>query len=344
MKAASNGQTTEQTPVGPETMTAVVQDHYGSVPENVLRITEVARPTIGDDEVLVRVRGASVDRGTWHIMSGLPTLMRFMGFGLRRPKQPDPGRSVSGTVEAVGGIVAAFQPGDEVYGTAEGSFAEYARAKVGRLAQKPANLTFEQAAAVPVSGLTALQGVRDRGEVLAGQKVLIIGGSGGVGTFAVQIAKAFGAEVTGVCSTYKTDLILGLGADHVIDYTRENFFEGEQRYDVILDIGGNSRLSSLRRALTSNGRLVIIGGETAGRWLGGFDRQLRAILISPLVSQNLGVLAASENTADLSDLRELLESGKVTPVLDRVYPLRETAAALRYLIEGKAQGKVVISL
>jgi len=233
--------------------------------------------------------------------------------------------------------------GDEVYGTAEGSFAEYARADAGRLARKPTNLSFEQAAAVPVSGLTALQGVRDRAQTGAGEKVLIIGASGGVGTFAVQIAKAFDAEVTAVCSTAKVDLVRGLGADHVVDHTREDFADGEHHYDVILDIGGNSRLSHLRRALTPAGRLVIVGGETDGRWLGGFDRQIRAMLLSPLVSQKLGILGASENTADLSVLRELLEAGKVTPAIDRTYPLSETAAAIRYLMEGGAQGKVIIA-
>jgi NADPH:quinone reductase-like Zn-dependent oxidoreductase len=324
-------------------MRAIVQDHYGPAPEVVLRLAEINRPAIGDDEVLVRVHAASVDRGTWHVMTGRPNLMRIMGFGLRRPKQPNPGRSMAGTVEAVGKKVTEFVTGDEVYGTAEGSFAEYARADTGRLARKPANLSFEQAAAVPVSGLTALQGVRDRAQTCAGEKVLIIGASGGVGTFAVQIAKAFGAEVTAVCSTAKVDLVRGLGADHVVDYTREDFADGEQHYDVILDIGGNSRLSHLRRALTPAGRLVIVGGETDGRWLGGFDRQMRAMLLSPLVSQKLGILGASENSADLSVLRELLEAGKVTPAIDRTYPLSGTAAAIRYLMEGKAQGKVIIA-
>jgi NADPH:quinone reductase-like Zn-dependent oxidoreductase len=227
MKTPTNGQaTTEQSPIGTGTMTAIVQDHYGVVPQEILRIAEVALPAIGDDEVLVRVRAASVDRGTWHLMTGQPNLMRIMGFGLRRPKQSNPGRSLAGTVEAVGAKVTEFEPGDEIYGTADGSFAEYASAEVGRLSLKPANLSFEQAAAVPVSGLTALQGVRDRAAVHPEQKVLIIGASGGVGTFAVQIAKAFGAEVTGVCSTSKMDLVSGVGADHVLDYTQEDFAEG----------------------------------------------------------------------------------------------------------------------
>jgi NADPH:quinone reductase-like Zn-dependent oxidoreductase len=328
---------------GVETMKAIVQDDYGTAPEDVLRLAEIARPTIGDDEVLVRVRAASVDRGTWHLMTGLPSLMRIMGFGLRRPKAPNPGRSFAGMVESVGKDVTEFGPGDEVYGTCDGSFAEYARARAGRLAPKPANLTFEQAAAVPVSGVTALQGVR-KAQVQAGQKVLIVGASGGVGTFAVQIAKVFGAEVTGVCSTAKLELVRGIGADHVVDYTREDFADGEYRYDVILDIGGNTRLSQLRRALTPGGRLVIVGGETDGRWLGGFDRQLRAALLSPLVSQNLSMLAASENSQDLLVLRDLIESGQIAPAIDRTYPLSETPAAIQYMIEGHARGKVVITV
>jgi NADPH:quinone reductase-like Zn-dependent oxidoreductase len=287
-------------PADAQTMKAIVQDEYGSAPEDVLRLAEIDRPLIGDDEVLVQVRAASVDRGTLHLMSGLPELMRIMGFGFRRPKAPNPGRCLAGTVEAVGQDVTEFEPGDEVYGTCDGSFAEYARAQVGLLALKPANLSFEQAATVPVSGVTALQGVRDRAQVRPGEKVLIIGASGGVGTFAVQIAKAFGAEVTGVCSTAKMVLVRALGADHVVDYTRDDFAGGEQRYDAILDIGGNSPLSHLRRALTPGGRLVIVGGETGGRWLGGFDRQLRAIALSPLVTQKLGILGAKEKAEDLS--------------------------------------------
>ena len=223
-------------------------------------------------------------------------------------------------------------------------FAEYARARVGLLALKPANLSFEQAAAVPVSAVTALQGVRDRAKVRAEEKVLIIGASGGVGTFAIQIAKAFGAEVTGVCSPAKMDLVRALGADQVVDYTGDDFADGEHHYDAILDIAGNSRLSRLRRALTPKGRLVIVGGETDGQWLGGFDRQLRASMLSPLVSQKLGLLGARENSADLAVLRELLQAGKVTPAIDRSFPLSEAAAALRHFQEGHARGKVVITV
>jgi NADPH:quinone reductase-like Zn-dependent oxidoreductase len=323
---------------------AIVQDEYGTAPEEVLRLEEIARPVIADDEILVRVRAASVDRGTWHLMAGLPYPIRLAGSGLRRPKALNPGRSLAGTVESAGQAVTGFAPGDEVYGTCDGSFAHYARARASRLAPKPANLSFEQAAAVPVSALTALQAVRDHAKVQAGQKVLIVGASGGVGTFAVQIAKAFGAEVTGVCGTAKTDLVQAIGADHVIDYTRDDFADTKHRYDVVLDIGGNSRLSHLRRALTSRGRLVIVGGENGGRWLGGTDRQLRALLLSPLVSQKMGTFIASENAEDLEVLRDLIESGKVAPAIDRTYPLSETPAAIRHVLAGRARGKVVISI
>jgi NADPH:quinone reductase-like Zn-dependent oxidoreductase len=325
-------------------MTAIVHDRYGAAPEDVLRLEQVDKPVIGDDEVLVRVHAASVDRGTWHVMAGLPYPIRVAGFGLRKPKYLNPGRSLAGTVEAVGEAVTSFKAGDEVFGIGDGSFAEYARARTAKLAPKPANLSFDEAAAVPISALTALQAVRDRGRVEAGQKVLITGASGGVGTFAVQIAKAFGAEVTGVSSTAKVDLVRALGADHVVDYTQEDFAAGEHRYDVIVDIGGNRRLSHLRRALTPKGTLVITGGETAGRWLGGADRQIRALALSPFVSQKLGTFVASENAEDLGVLRELIESGQVRPAIDRTYPLAEVAAAIRYLLDGHPRGKVVIAV
>jgi NADPH:quinone reductase-like Zn-dependent oxidoreductase len=329
---------------GREPMTAIVQDEYGPAPEDVLRVEEIDRPVIGEDEVLVRVHAASVDRGTWHIMAGLPYPIRLAGFGFRRPKYRNPGRSLAGTVEAVGTSVSAFNPGDAVFGVGEASFAEYALAVPDKLAPKPANLSFDQAAAVPVSALAALQAVRDHGHVQAGQQVLIVGASGGVGTFAVQIAKAFGAEVTGVCSTAKLDAVRALGADHVVDYTTDDFADGEQRYDVILDIGGNRRLSQLRRALTRRGRLVIVGGETDGRWLGGVDRQVRAVLLSPFVSQKLGTFVASENAKDLIALRELIDSGQLGPAIDRSYPLSEVAAAIRCLLDGRARGKLVITV
>jgi NADPH:quinone reductase-like Zn-dependent oxidoreductase len=240
--------------------------------------------------------------------------------------------------------VTGFAPGEAVFGVGDATFAEYARARPDKLATKPANATFEQAAAVPVSGLTALQAVRDHGRVQAGQRVLILGASGGVGSFAVQIAKSFGAEVTGVSSPAKADGVRALGADHVIDYTREDATDGRRRYDVILDIGGNRRLSQLRSALSARGTLVIVGGETDGRWLGGSDRQIRATLLSPFIGQQLGTFVASENATDLAALRGLIETGTVTPAVDRTYPLADTAAAIRHLLEGRARGKLVVSL
>jgi NADPH:quinone reductase-like Zn-dependent oxidoreductase len=326
------------------TMRAIVQDTYGVAPEEVLRLSEVGRPEIGDDEVLVRVAAASVDRGTWHVMAGRPYLMRAAGFGVRAPKATNPGRALAGTVEAVGKEVAGFKPGDEVFGTSVGTFAEYVAANPAQLALKPATLTFAQAAAVPISGVTALQAVRDRARVQAGEKVLVIGASGGVGTFAVQIAKTYGAEVTGVSSPAKVDVVRAAGADHVVDYSREDFAGGGRRYDVILDIGGNSRLSRLRRALTPRGRLVIVGGMTDGKWLGGFDRQIRAQLLSPFVAQKLGSFVASENSKDLEGLRELIDAGTLMPVIDRSYPLGEVPAAIRDLLKGQVRGKVVVTL
>ena len=328
---------------GAGTMTAIVQNRYGRAPEDVLRLAQVGSVSMGDGEVLVRVRAVGVDRGTWHIMSGLPYLIRLAGFGLRRPRFANPGRSLAGTVEAAGAGVAGFAPGDEVFGFGESTFAEYATARPAKLAAKPATLSFEQAAAVPVSGVTALQAVRDHGRIQAGMQVLVIGASGGVGSFAVQIAKAFGASVTGVASTAKLDMVRALGADAVLDYTRENFTDGGHRYDVILDIGGHARLSRLRRALTPRGRLVIVGGETDGRLLGGSGRQLRALLLSSFVSQHLGTFVASENAGDLSALAELIEAGALTPAIDRVYPLAETAAAIGHLLSGRTRGKVVVS-
>jgi NADPH:quinone reductase-like Zn-dependent oxidoreductase len=323
-------------------MKAIVQYEYGS--PNVLQLRDIDKPDTGDDEVLVRVHAAGVDRGVWHVMTGLPYPIRLAGYGLRAPKNPIPGMDVAGVVEAVGKNVTRFQPGDEVFGIGKGTFAEYARALEDKLAPKPANLTFEQAAVVAISGLPALQGLRDHGRVEPGQEVLIIGASGGVGTYAVQIAKAFDAHVTSVCSTTKVDMVRSIGADHVIDYTREDFAEGDKRYDPILDIGGNSSLSRLRRALTPKGTLVIVGGEGGGRWLGGNDRQLRALMLSPFVGQKLRTFISKENHEDMIVLKELIESGKVTPVIDRTYPLSEAPEAIRYLEEGHAQGKVVITV
>jgi NADPH:quinone reductase-like Zn-dependent oxidoreductase len=323
-------------------MKAIVQDAYGST--DVLQFRDIDKPEIADDEVLVRVHAAGVDRGVWHLMTGLAYPIRLAGYGLRAPKTPVPGMDMAGVVEAVGENVTRFQPGDEVFGIGKGAYAEYARAPENKLVPKPANLTFEQAAVVAISGLTALQAVRDHGRVQPGQKVLIIGASGGVGTYAVQLAKAFGAEVTGVCSTTKVDLVRSMGADHVIDYTRDDFAEGKQRYDVILDIGGNPSLSRLRRALTPKGTLVFVGGEEGGRWTGGMDRQLRALLLSPFVGQKLRAFVNKENREDMLVLKELIETGRVTPAIDRRYPLAEVPKAIRYMEEGHAQGKVVITV
>jgi NADPH:quinone reductase-like Zn-dependent oxidoreductase len=323
-------------------MKAIVRYKYGS--PDVLELRDIDRPEIEDEEVLVRVHAAGVDRGVWHLMTGLPYPIRFAGYGLRAPTNPVIGSDVAGVVEAVGKNVSRFEPGDEVFGIGKGSYAEYVCALEDKLAHKPSNLTFEQAAVVAISGLTALQGLRDHGRIEPGQEVLIIGASGGVGTYAVQIAKALGAEVTGVCSTNKVEMVRSIGADHVIDYTCEDFAVGEQRYDLILDIGGNSSLSRLRRALTPRGTLVITGGEGGGRCLGGTDRQLRALVLSPFVSQKLGTFISKENHEDMIVLKELIESGKLTPVIDRTYPLAEVPGAIRYLEEGHAQGKVVITV
>jgi len=329
------------TPSG--TMRAIVQDAYGEA--DVLRLAEIDRPAVGDDQVLVRVVAAGVDQGAWHLMAGLPYPVRLAGYGVRAPKAPVRGRELAGRVEAVGSGVTTLRPGDEVFGVAEGAFAEYAPAAVAKLAPKPASLTFQQAAALPISGLTALQAVRDQGRVTAGDRVLVIGASGGVGSFAVQIAKAFGAEVTGVASTGKVDLVRSLGADHVIDYRLgDDLGAGERGYDVIIDTGGNRPLRVLRRALTPTGTLVLVGAETGGRWLGGTDRQLRAMVLSRFVRQRLRTFIASEKAADLLALSALVESGAVTPVVDRTFPLAETPAAIRHMREGKARGKVVIDV
>ena len=337
-------QTRESKSVPGETMTAVVQDRYGTSPEAVLRVTQVDRPAVGDDEILVRVRAASVGRETVHVMTGLPYPIRVAGFGLRAPKYLNPGRSLAGTVEAAGKDVTGFLPGDEVFGIGKAAFAEYARVPPGKLAPMPANLSFEAAAAVPISGLTALQAVRDHAKVVAGEKVLVVGASGGVGSFAVQVAKAYGAEVTGVASGAKLDLVRGIGADHVIDYARQDFADGDHRYDVIIDTGGNRRLADLRRALTPEGRLIIAGGETGGHWLAGSDRQVRARVLSLFVSQRLGSFIASENAADLAALGELIEAGNVTPAIDRPYRLGDVPAAIHQLVDGHARGKIVITV
>lgn len=342
MSTASDPTASPTTTAG-STMRSVTQRRYGLDPDAVLRVEEVERPRIGDTEVLVRTMAGGVDRGTVHLMTGRPYAMRLMGFGARAPKASNPGRGFAGVVVEVGRDTTGFAPGDEVYGSCDSSFAEYLRVDPARLAVKPANLTFEQAAAVPISANTALQAVRKAG-LQSGQRVLILGASGGVGSYAVQIAKALGAEVTGVCSTSKVDLVRALGADHVVDYTREDVTTGESRYDVILDIGGSRRLRDLRRALTRRGVLVIVGGETDGQWLGGFDRSLRAVLLSPFVPQTLGMLVSTERADDLDALRELIESGRVTPAIDRAYPLADISAAVRHVSEGRARGKVVVTV
>jgi NADPH:quinone reductase-like Zn-dependent oxidoreductase len=323
-------------------MRAIVQDKYGST--DVLRLGEAAKPEIADNEVLVHVRAAGLDRGTWHMMAGLPYLLRVIGFGFRGPKNRVPGLDVAGTIAAVGASVTKFSVGDEVYGMSRGSFAEYAAAREDKVAPKPANLTFEQAAVVPISGGTALQALTDAGRVESGQRVLILGASGGVGSFAVQLAKAFEAEVTGVCSTPKLDLVRALGADHVIDYTQQDFADGTDTYDLILDIGGNPSLPHLRRALTPTGTLVIVGGEDGGKVTGGFGRSLRAPLLSLFVRQRLTMLVSKERASDLERLTPLIEAGKITPSVDRTYPLDQVPEAMRHLESGQVRGKVAITL
>ena len=323
------------------TMHAIVQDSYGSA--EVLRSARITRPEIADHEVLLRVHAAGLDRGTWHLMTGTPYLMRVIGFGFRRPKNPVPGVDVAGTVVAVGSAVTRFAVGDEVFGMSRGSFAEYAAAREDKLAHKPANASFEQAAAVGISGGTALQALT-AGRVQAGQRVLIIGASGGVGSFAVQLAKASGAEVTGVCSTNKLDLVTSLGADRVVDYTREDFAADSHHYDLIVDIAGNSPLSRLRRALTPTGTAVIVGGENKGNLTGGIDRQLRALILTRFVGQRLTGLASKERASDLEILADHLAAGTVTPSIDRTYPLDQVPTAMRYLEAGKVKGKIAITI
>ena len=325
-------------------MKAITQDRYGG-PE-VLELSDIDQPIPDGDQVLVRVQAAGLHRGDWHVMTGLPYLIRVVvpDLGLRKPKVPVRGMDVAGTVEAVGPNVTRFQPGEEVFGWADGAFAEYAAAPQDQLAPKPANLSFEQAAAVPTSGFAALQGLRDSGEVQPGQQVLIIGAAGAVGLFAVQLAKTFGAQVTGVASTTQLELVRSVGADEVIDYTRQDVTDGSRRWDLILDTAGHRSLSQLRRALTPKGTLVIVGSEGRGRWLGGFDRSLRAPLLARLVSQRLRMLASKPGQQDLQTLRELLEAGKLTPVIDRTYPLGDVPEAMRQMVEGHTRGKLVITV
>jgi NADPH:quinone reductase-like Zn-dependent oxidoreductase len=335
----------DDSPLARETgmMKAIVQHQYGA-PQTVLTLQDIAKRVVKDDEVLVRVHAASVHVGDWILMRGVPYVVR-MASGLRKPKNRVPGTDIAGTVEAVGKDVTQLRPGDEVFGWCTGAFAEYACAGEDHFVLKPANLTFEQAAAVGVSASTALQLLRDQGKVQPGQQVLINGASGGVGTFAVQIAKAFGAEVTGVCGTRNVDLVRSIGADHVIDYTQEDFTRGGQRYDFILDNVGNHSLSDTRRALSPNGRLQSNGGGHAdGRWVGALGSVIKVAAVSRFVRQQLGPSVKFPNRADLVVLKGLIEAGKVTPVIDGTYPLSGTPEAIGHVGEGHARGTVVITV
>jgi NADPH:quinone reductase-like Zn-dependent oxidoreductase len=326
------------------TVKAIVQDRYGGA--EVLEFRDIDEPVPSGNQVLVQVRAAGVHRGDWHIMTGLPYMIRLVvpTLGLRKPKVPVLGMDVAGTVAAVGKDVTRFQPGDEVFGWCDGAFAEYAVAPADHLAAKPAALSFEEAAVVPISGFAALQAVRDVGEVQAGQGVLVLGAAGAVGWFAVQVAKAFGAQVTGVASTSQLELVGSIGADEVIDYTRTDVTDGTRQWEVIVDTGGRRTLSQLRRALTSKGTLVIVGGEGGGRWLGGFLRNLRAPVVSRFVGQRLRMLVSKENQDDLQVLRELIEAGKLRPLVGRTYPLGEVPEAMRALEAGNTRGKIVITV
>jgi NADPH:quinone reductase-like Zn-dependent oxidoreductase len=325
------------------TMKAIVQNAYGS-PGEVLELQEIAKPLVKDDEVLIRVRAASIHTGDFILVRGLPYLLR-MATGVRKPKNPVPGTDIAGTVEAVGKDVAQLRVGDEVFGWCAGAFAEYACAVADHFVLKPANLSFEQAAAVGVSATTALQLLRDQGKVGPGQKVLINGASGGVGPFAVQIAKAFGAEVTGVCGTGSVDMVRSIGADHVIDYTKQDFTKGGPRYDFILDNVANHSMSDTRRALTPTGSLQTNGGgHSRGRWIGSMGTVIKAALASMVVRQQLGPSVKYQNSKDLVALKALVDAGKVTPVIDGTYPLSGTPTAIGHVGEGHARGTVVITM
>jgi NADPH:quinone reductase-like Zn-dependent oxidoreductase len=324
-------------------MKAIINCDYGLAH---LKLENIEKPVPNDDQILVRVRAASVNPYDWHFIEGTPKIMR-LGVGLRKPTDTRLGVDYAGTVEAVGKDVAQFKPGDEVFGGRGGAFAEYVCPRAVRaIAIKPANITFEQAASVNIAGITALQALRDSGKVQSGQKVLINGASGGVGTFAVQIAKSFGADVTGVCSTRNVDLVRSLGADQVIDYTKEDFAKSGQRYDVILDNVPNHSLSDCRGILTPKGKYVMIGGggPNDGRWVGPFGRVIKTMLMSPFVSQQMGMMMADTSQKDLTILADMMQSGKIKPVIDRTYKLSEVPAAIAYLEEGHARGKVVITV
>ena len=332
----------DRTPaVSSKPMKAIVYCDYGS--PDILKLEDVEKPTAGDDQVLVRVRAASVNPLDWHVMRGTPRFGRIE-MGLRKPKETRLGVDFAGTVEAVGKNVTGFKPGDDVFGARTGAFAQYVSVRADRaVVLKPANITFEQAASVPIAAITALQSLRDKAHVQAGQKVLINGASGGVGTFAVQIAKSLGAEVTGVCSTRNVDLVRSIGADKVIDYTKEDFTKSGERYDVFIDNVGNHSLSDCRRVLTLQGKYVMVGGQS-GQWISPMDRALNAVLLSKFVSQEMGMFLAKLKKDDLSTLSDLMQAGKVKPVIDRRYKLSEVPEAIRYLEQGHARGKVVIAV
>jgi len=320
---------------------AAVYTRYG--PPDVVQITDVEKPIPKDNEILIRVRAASVNPLDWHYMRGTPYVVRI-GAGLRKPKVTRLGVDVAGQVEAVGRNVTQFKPGDAVFGMCRGAFAEYVCASESAVAMKPDNLTFEQAASVPVAAVTALQGLRDKGKVKPGQKVLINGAAGGVGTFGVQIAKSFGADVTGVCSTRNVEMVRSLGAGRVIDYTQEDFTKSGRRYEIMLDLVGNRSLSDCRRALTAEGTLVLAGGTDKGRWLGPLAGVLKAVVLSRFVRQKLVMILAKPSKEDLTILHELLKDGKITPVIDKRYRLNAVPEAIRYLEQGHARGKVVIDV
>ena len=341
-EAGTAGPTIQGRPADTPEMNAVVQDHYGG-PDR-LRNEHIDRPEPADGEILVRVQAAGLDRGTWHLMTGRPYLMRIAGLGFRGPKVRVPGRDLAGTVAAVGPGVTGFAVGDEVYGVGRGSFAQYAVARADKLAHKPDSLSFAQAAVVPISAATALQALTDHGRLRPGQRVLIIGASGGVGSYAVQLAKALGAEVTGVASTAKLDLVRSLGADHAIDYTRDDFAGTGHRYDLILDIAGNPTLRRLRRALTPTGTAVIVGGENGGEVTGGMGRTLRALALSPFISQRFANFINKERASDLDRLTTLIDAGQVTPTIDHSYRLDQVPEAMRRLAAGEVRGKVTITI
>lgn len=327
-------------PPEPATMRAIVQHRYGSA--DALELAEIARPAVAPEDVLVEVRAAGVDRGVWHLMTGLPYVVRLAGYGIRAPKTPVPGMDVSGTVVAVGAGVDRFRVGDEVFGIARGSYAEYATAPQDKLAHKPANLTFEQAAVAAISGITALQALIDVAGLQAGQSILVIGASGGVGSYAVQLAKALGGVVTGVASGAKADLVQSLGADQVLDYTTSDYLDGSRRYDVIVDTGGRNPLRKLRRALNPNGTLVIVGGEGGNRWTGGVGRQLRGALLSLFIPQRLATFISKEHHSHIERLAAFLESGQVVPAIGERFDLAGTPEAIRRLEAGEGRGKSVI--